>query len=379
MKHAQNVAILTSANSGLAHYVLHMFEPLKKYVNPYYVTYSNALLDDLVEQKVKKVYPLIENGSASSILMTKKFFAEKNISVINLHIGTTAKKFFFHYTLLIAQAKLAGIKVIGTMHDVMPFESLNIDPAAIELLYSGIDHYVVGNESEYAKLQLYFRIPDKNITIIDHGPYTLFDTNKYSKESARKHLQIPPERRVVLFFGLLRPYKGLKYLIKAFRRVVKEVPDALLYIVSDLRHAPHLNEFLQRVEKAGIGKYIQLVKEYVPSSEIEPIYKAADIVVMPYTQVSQSGILNLAYGFKKPMIVTDVFPEASQIDRRFGRVAKAADVTSLERSIIDLLRMDQAKLQAMGSASYRWASKANNWEKAAEKMYTVIRKITPSS
>jgi len=258
----------------------------------------------------------------------------------------------------------------------MPFESFYIDPAALELLYSCVDHYVVGNESEKNKLQLYFQVPKEKITIIEHGPYVLFDEKKYDKVSARKHLNIPQNKKVILFFGNLRPHKGLKYLIKSFNKVLKQVPDAWLYISSDLKYSPQLNDLLQRVEKSGVGNKIQIIKKYVPSYEIEPIFKAADVVVMPYTMVSQSGILNLAYAFKKPSVVTDIFPDASAIDRKFGRVAKAEDAESLTECLVDLLEENPKVLSVMGKAGYEYAMKQASWDKAAESLYDITKKLS---
>lgn len=370
-----NLAIFTSASGGLSHYSTHLFKPLKKYVNPYYVTYQDAVVDEFVKDHVSSINQIIKNGSPSSILMTLKFLKENKIDYINFNVATTARKSYFHYVALLSKAKEMGIEVIGTLHDVMPFESFYIDPAALELLYSTIDHYIVGNESELAKLQLYFQVPRNKISIIPHGPYLLFDNKKYNKESARKKLNIPQNKKVILFFGLLRPHKGLKYLIKAFKKVVKEVPNAWLYISSDLSYSPQQNELLQRLERSGVSKFTQLVKKYIPSNEIEMIFKAADIVVMPYTIVSQSGILNLSYAFKKPVIITNIFNEANIVDRKFGRAVKSEDVSSLEQAIIEMLRMPKRELEKMGENGYKYATKNDSWDKAAEKFNKIIENL----
>lgn len=369
-----NMAIFTSANSGLAHYVTHLYDPLKKYVRPFYVTYSDAVVDDLVRNQVGKVYQLLKNADASSVLLTLRFLIDNKIKFINFHVGTTARKMYLYYVALLSQAKLNGIKVIGTLHDVMPFASFYIDTAALELLYSCFDYYIVGNEMEKNKLRLYFNVPNNKIEIIKHGPYLLFNNNRYSKESARTKLEIDQNKKVILFFGQLKPHKGLKFLLKAFKKISQQIPNTLLYISTDLSYSPELNDVLNRIEKTGVSKYIKLARGYVPSLEIEPIFKSADIVVLPYTEVSQSGILNLAFSFKKPVVVTNIFPEATLIDREIGRVAKPEDVQSLEDTIIEMLN-NMKILEKYGENGYNYAVQKNSWDKAAGQINNIINKI----
>jgi glycosyltransferase involved in cell wall biosynthesis len=370
-----NVAIFASAKGGIAHYATHLYEPLGKYANLHYITYSDDLVDDLVKNNVGKVNQTLKAQSASSILMTLKYLKENKIDFINFHVATTARKLFLYYTALLSAAKLMNIKVIGTIHDVMPFETFYIDPAALELLYSCIDYYLVGNENELGTLQLYFDVPKNKIDIVEHGPYTLFDSGKYTRESARKKLGIAEDKKMILFFGLLRPHKGLKYILKAFKKISKTVPDSLLYIASDLSYNPELNDLLRRVERYGVADSIKMSKGYIPSCDLEPIFKAADLVVLPYTQVSQSGVLNLAYAFKKPVVVTDIFPDANLINRNFGRVVETEDVISLENTIIELLQ-NPVELKKMGQAGYDYAIKNRSWEKAALEISHIFDKLS---
>lgn len=374
-KDKPNLAFLTSAEGGLSHYTAHLFGPASKYFNTYYVTYADTSVDDLVLKKVKKVYQLVKKEDPLSIISTLKFLREKKIDFINFNVATTARKMYFHNVALLSQAKLLGIKIIGTMHDVMPFESFYVDPAALELLYSCIDHYIVGNETEANKLQLYFQVPPDKITIANHGPYLLFNQNKYSKESARHKLKISKDRKVFLFFGWLRPHKGLDLLVKAFKEVNKKAPKTLLFISSDLKYSPQLNELIRNVEKSGLSKNTKIFKKYVPSSEIEPIFKASDVVVLPYTMVSQSGILNLAFAFKKPVIVSDIFSEAQTIDHRAGLVTKTGDYKDLAECLSEFVDLNDSEMKKMGEYGYRYAVGDNSWDSIAQKMFKISKRL----
>lgn len=359
-----NVAFFTSAARGLAHYVLHLYKPISKYSRPYYVTYKGQKLDDLVENKIKSIYPLVENNSASSILETIKFLKRKKIDIMNIQVSDTVRKMYMYYSALINYARSVGISVCLTIHDVLTIESMSIDPSAIELLYLTGDSYIVGNEEERDKLVYYFNKEKKNIVPVTHGIYDMFDGKKYTKESAKKSLKIKNEN-VILFFGQIRPNKGLKYLVKALPLVLKKYPDTLLYISTDLHlSTPELNEFLKRIEKEKIAKHIRLVREYVPSCEIEKVFKAADLVVLPYTQIAQSGVLNLAWGFKKPVVVSDIFNEKEIIENNFGKVAKSQDRVSISEAIIEILSMKD-KGKSMGSKAYQYREASANWNIAA--------------
>ena len=145
-----------------------------------------------------------------------------------------------------------------------------------------------------------------------------------------------------------------------------------MYISTDLSYSPQLNDFLQRIEKSGVRENIQLIKKYVSSYEIEPIFKAADLVVLPYTQVSQSGVLNLAYAFKKPVVVTDVFSDNARINNQFGKVAIREDVASLKDCIVEMLK-DPQKMEKYGQAAYEHAVGDNGWDKMADTMDKIIK------
>ncbi|MEI6499081.1 MAG: glycosyltransferase [bacterium] len=367
----KRVAFFTSAARGLAHYVMHLIPEMSKDVDSYYVTYAGQEIDDLVQEKVKKIYPIIKNQSASSILEIIKFLKEKKIDAINIQVSDTVRRMHLQYSAIIAYAKYMGIPVCLTIHDVLTAESMYIDPSAIELLYMMGDSFIVGNEPEREKLKFYFNKKDENIVTVKHGPYTMFDRNKYTSEKAKKELGLSG-KKVILFFGQIRPNKGLKYLIKALPSIIKQHPDTVLYISTDVHMStPELNEYMKRVEKLGADKHIRLVREYIPSKSIERLFKAADIVSLPYTQVSQSGVLNLAYAFKKPVVISDVFSEKNEVDGKFGRVFKSGDYKGLAEAINSILSLDDLG-KSMGQSAYDISKSKAGWDIAGRETFKAI-------
>ena len=126
---------------------------------------------------------------------------------------------------------------------------------------------------------------------------------------------------VLLFFGYVRKYKGLDILINAFPKILAQHPTAKLLIVGEFYDDP--KEYLELIKKLGIEDKIKLINQFVPNEEVSKYYLISDVVVLPYRSATQSGILNVAYGFNKPVIVTDVGGLAEFVDEeRTGFVVK---------------------------------------------------------
>jgi glycosyltransferase involved in cell wall biosynthesis len=366
------VAFFTSAAHGLAHYVAHLYPEVEELVDPYYVTYADREVDDLVKEKVKKVYKLIQPESAVSILGVIQFLKNNKINVINLQVSDTVKKLYLEYSSMLAYAKYLKIPICLTIHDVYTVEKDIADPAGVELIYSLGDSFIVGNETEKDRLELYFNKKPSQIFIATHGPYSLFDKGNWTGKSAKKELKLE-NKKVILFFGQIRANKGLKYLIKAFPQILKSHKDAHLYISTDLHMStPELNEYLNRVKRSGVASNITLIKDYIPSSEIEKVFKAADVVVLPYTTISQSGILNLAFAFRKPVVVSDVFFESSTINGKMGYSFPSQNSQALADVVNKIFSMPDLG-RSMGEAGHKYSTTKANWKLAAKKTFGAFK------
>jgi len=126
---------------------------------------------------------------------------------------------------------------------------------------------------------------------------------------------------VLLFFGYVRKYKGLDILIEAFPKILSTNPKATLLIVGEFYDDP--KEYFEQIKKLGIEKQVKVINQFVPNEDVGKYYQAADVVILPYRSATQSGILNVAYGFYKPVIVTDVGGLAEFVDEgKTGFVVK---------------------------------------------------------
>jgi glycosyltransferase involved in cell wall biosynthesis len=117
---------------------------------------------------------------------------------------------------------------------------------------------------------------------------------------------------VLLFFGYVRKYKGLDILIEAFPKILSQNPNARLLIVGEFYDDP--KEYFELIKKFKVENKVKVVNQFVPNEEVAKYYQSADVVILPYRSATQSGILNVAYGFHKPVIVTNVGGLAEFVD-----------------------------------------------------------------
>ncbi len=107
-----------------------------------------------------------------------------------------------------------------------------------------------------------------------------------------------------LFFGYVRKYKGLDILFDAFKLAIKNEPKLKLLVAGEFYDNPE--PYVDQIKKLNIESDVKLFNQFIPNEEVQKYYMASDLVVLPYRSATQSGILNVAYGFNKPVLVTNV-------------------------------------------------------------------------
>lgn len=196
-------------------------------------------------------------------------------------------------------------------------------------------------------------------------------------------MEFPGAKKVILFFGLIKRYKGLEYLVDAFEEVRSRLKDAFLLIVGDVhagdpedhRYYTHLIDGLRGRED------VMSVASYVPVESIGQYLTAADMVVLPYTQTYQSGVLLAAYAAGRPVVVTDTGGLSEVVEHgRSGFVVPPADAKALAGAIESMLA-DSERLNAMGKRAKQLAMELYGWDGIASRtmaLYeSVVRGLAP--
>ena len=204
---------------------------------------------------------------------------------------------FWSITTLIRKSK--STKVLFICHNVVQHESKLWDRVCTKLVLKNGDYFIVHSDQDLNNLKKI--LPEANVKKVFHPTYDIFNLRQLSKSEAQKRLGI--SGKVLLFFGFVRPYKGLKYLLDAMPIILKKFKVHLL-VVGEFWHDKAT--YREQIQKLGISNSVTIVDKYVPNEEVALYFTAADVVVLPYITATQSGIVQIAYGFDKPVIVTDV-------------------------------------------------------------------------
>lgn len=157
--------------------------------------------------------------------------------------------------------------------------------------------------SQYIAEQIRKDFPNKTICTTTLSVYDCYNLHRYTKQTARKELKIE-NKEVILFFGLIRPYKGLLKLLEAMPALLQQRKDLCLLIVGECYQ--DVSVYSDKIEQLGLGKNVIMYNKYVSNEEIEPFFIASDLVCLPYESATQSGVVMTSYAFRRPVVVTDV-------------------------------------------------------------------------
>jgi glycosyltransferase involved in cell wall biosynthesis len=200
--------------------------------------------------------------------------------------------------------------------------------------------------------------PGQKVDIIPHGDLSFF---------ASAH-DIPANRtNNVLFFGRIAPYKGIDYLIQAIQLVKKKIPDITVTIAGE-------GDFAKYSAMIGYDNGFTVLNRYIDDNEVGELFEKATIVVLPYTQGSQSSVISLAGSFKKPLVVTDVGCFSEMVENgKTGIIVPPKNYYALAEAII-MLMMDEKLRNALGENAYKLIKDNFSWENIASNTVKVYER-----
>ncbi|HEY2537209.1 MAG TPA: glycosyltransferase [Solirubrobacteraceae bacterium] len=252
--------------------------------------------------------------------------------------------------------------LVLTAHDILPREPRPGQLAAQRRLYERFDAIVVHSEHGRARLTRELGVESERVHVIPHGAFA---------HLAAAAPQPPPfetDKPVVLCFGLMRPYKGIDLLLQAWH----EIDEAELWIAGmpkfDISH-------LRRAAPANV----RFVPRFIGDTELPAYFQRADLVVLPYREIDQSGVLLTALAFGKPMLLSDVggFPEVAATGA--ARTFPAGDVPALSAALGELLS-DPAALAAMAERARAAAAGPYSWDEIGRRtlrLYDSLITLSP--
>lgn len=277
-----------------------------------------------------------------------------------------------------------NIPVAYTLHDPYPQIIQEGDIQRFTDAYKYANHLVVLTDEASSDLRgAGITIP---ISIVPHGHYHAMNKNrvdyKEARATVRKHLsvQISDTTRVILFFGFIRDYKGLIYLIRAAPYVLEKTPETLFIAAGSIELAENPSQYQKEIQRLDLESKFLLFPEFVKDyTMMEAFYKAADVVVYPYVGISQSGAMFTAIGMKRPVIISELGSFIKKLEKQ-GVIltSKPKDPKSIAEKILYLLKHEEERKE-LAERAYRILENDYNWEIIAREYHNIFKNLTMKS
>ncbi len=285
----------------------------------------------------------------------------------------------------LAHMKRSGLVLTEICHEFERRESSGFLARYIDSLYRGIfTNYTAiffhAKQNRDRFLTLFPEIPAERAHLIHHGNEGLFLSLAAGREPVdlRSRYRLPADEPVILFFGLLAPSKGLPVLIRAMETVSREHRVRLLIAGYPAKNMD-LGELYDLVETCGLKDAVIFDVRYIPIGEVSPLMDLASMVVFPYLSSTQSGSLQVAYSFGRPVIATQVGGLAEAVeDGKNGFLVPVNDAGTLAEKISLLLRDPQLGAR-MGQYNRDQSETLYSWKSVAETITRVYRNLRPTA
>ena len=267
---------------------------------------------------------------------------------------------------LLSNALGKKIPILFICHNVFPHERFPMDKMLTKLVLKKGNYFIVHSQSDGEELLQV--VPNASYRKNPLPIFNIFRKKNMTMEQARIELDKAQDSAQLLFFGFVREYKGLKYLLKAMPEVKGQLDNINLMVVGSF--AGDKEEYIKLIQDLEINDCVELIDGYIPDDEIEKYFAACDLVVLPYESATQSGIVPIAYGFDKPVVVTNVggLPDVVT-DGKTGYVVESKKPEQLSNAIVDFFQKERAEemRENVRKEAYRF-----DWDRMREKIEELL-------
>jgi len=233
------------------------------------------------------------------------------------------------YAIIAGILQKAGVRILAIVHNALPHERHIGDKFLTSMFLKRCDSLVALSTAVCEEIKNV--VPGADPKHIPHPVYDHFG-DLISREEARQNLGWSADAPILLFFGLVRHYKGLHVLLDALPEARKGVPGLQLVVAGEFYESSR--QYADHIRRLGIDSMITLFDEYIPSERVPELFGACDVVVQPYISATQSGIVQMAFHFERPVIVTDVGGLSEAVGARgAGLVVPPSDPQALVDAI----------------------------------------------
>lgn len=290
------------------------------------------------------------------------------------HILWNSKIQWFDRTVVMLLYKAMGRKVALTAHNVNQGrrdgkDSL-LNRLTLKFQYKLTDRIFVHTQKMKDELISDFGVASDAIVVIRHPINNAFPTTDITAIEAKRRIGLEPGEKAILCIGRIKPYKGVEHILNAFRLLIQDDPSYRLVIAGEVQKGNE--DYLASIREAAADELengqVLLHARFIADDEMEVYLKAADVLVLPYNEIFQSGVLFLGYSFGLPVIATDVGSFREEIvEGETGYICQPGDAADLARSIETFFASDlYLNLDSTRRKIIDYAATVHSWEAVAK-------------
>ena len=269
--------------------------------------------------------------------------------------------------------KWLGIPIVYTVHNVLPPNIGERYKKYYERVYSLANLLICHNQAAKTRLIDEFAIDPKRIRVIPHGPM-FYDGQRPTVAEARALMGLPAGQCLVLWQGVVAPYKGIDFLLDAWSRIQASGVNSRL-LIAGTGHAHLLQGVRDKAHALGLEKSVQLELRFLPVDELTRFYQAADIVVYPYKEITTSGALLTGISLAKPIVASNLPPFREILhDGKNAAFVEYGDVDGLAKTLARLIQ-DPAERKRLADALAASSSTQDPWLPIAQQTQKCYREV----
>ena len=268
-------------------------------------------------------------------------------------------------TIAFLTRRFSRTRILFICHNVVPHERGFADRLSARITLRHGHHFIVHSQRDLVDLKA--MLPQAEGTRAALPICDFFSNARLSQQEAKRELNVSG-KKVLLFFGFVRPYKGVEYIVRAMPEILREVKAHLL-IVGEF-WSPE-SDYRTLIDQLGLSHAVSIVNAYVPNEEVALYFTAADLVVLPYLEATQSAVVPMAYWFERPVITTRVGGLAEVVkDGETGFLVPPADSEALAAAIV---RFFGNRLEECFAANIRNERQRFSWDRLVDLIEVVGR------
>lgn len=271
---------------------------------------------------------------------------------------------FFHVGPLelfnVMLARLVGLRVVITAHDVEALKDGLSIPLFVRWVYEAAHRIIAHSHIARRELIQELNVADTKIDVIPHGNYVASVPEDLTQAKARMHFGFTSGQRVLLFFGQIKDVKGLDVLLEGF--ALARAKDVSLHLLIGGRvWKTDFAKYQDAIDKHGLTPFCTLHIRYIPDEEVAYFYRCADLVVLPYLRIYQSGVVLLAMSYGNPVLVSDIEGMLEAVeDEQTGFVFRSRDPGHLAKRLNEIFATP-GHAAAVARAGHQTVTVRNDW------------------